>query len=310
MKKFLARFIIFLCIIIIFLAGIYFLSPGTVIALSTRSARWKAGVEVKTVAVGDHTWPYLTGGKGYPVLMLHGFGMHKDFWGELTPALTKQYRVVIPDLPGFGENSRIKTAVYDLPQQAKRVREFVKKIGLEKFYLIGFSMGGGIAAYYAGEYPDSVKGLVLIDALGIDTPGESDFEKLYKAGEKPLLVKNVEQFNRVMAIGYLEPPKVPGHIKKYLAAMGAKDYDFHEKIFDDLGKGGANVLENRLGKIQARTLILWGDKDRIFDAATASAFKHGIRDSRMVIVKGSGHMVYIEKPDEAVKAVIDFFAGF
>ena len=296
-------------VIIALLVGIYFIFPGAVISAGNQVARWRAGVEVKKVTVGDHTWTYLEGGEGYPVIMLHGFGLFKDFWGDLPISLTKHYRVIIPDLPGFGENSPIIADTYNLSNQAMWVKEFADKIGLKGFNLIGFSMGGGIAAYYAGEYPDTVNRLILIDALGMETSIVSDCRAMVNKGEKPLIYKNVEQYDRALSLAFLAPPKIPLHFKKYIAAIGADNYSFHEKIFDELIKYCMNALENKIQKIKARTLIIWGDKDRILDKSSAYLFGKGISDSTVVIIPGSGHMVYLEKPDESIKAVTDFLAA-
>lgn len=308
MKKLFKTIIIVITVIIALFMGIYFFLPGAVISAGNQVARCRAGLELKKVTVGDYSWKYLEGGKGNTVLMLHGFGMFKDFWGDLPASLTKNYHVIVPDLPGFGENSRILSDNYSISSQVRRVKEFAEKIGLKNFTLIGFSMGGGIAAYYAGEYPDMVKKLILIDALGIDTPVVSDFEAMVFKGEKPLIYKDVEQYNKVLSLGFFTPPEIPMHFKKYIALKGAENYSFHGKIFDELKVEG-NVMEKRLAKIKAKTLILWGEKDRVLDVSIADAFRKGIKDSEVVIIPGAGHMVYLEKPDGSIKAVIDFLAS-
>lgn len=308
MKKLLIRITASAAVIAIILTGSYFLLPGAVIKAGYQAARWKAGVEVKHVTIGNYNWAYLEGGEGETIVLLHGFGVNKDLWGELPAALTKNYRVIIPDLPGFGENSQIETDRYDLASQVKRVREFTAKIGLDHFSIIGLSMGGGIAALYASEYPDSVKSLILMDAVGMDTPVVSDFEKMVSQGEKPLIFMNVEQYDKMIDLVFYVKPVTPAHIKKYLAGRGAKNYSFHDKVFNDLKNSGLN-LENRLRNIKARTLIMWGEKDRIFDVSDAYAFKKGVNGSKLVIIPGSGHVVILEKPDESVKAVTDFLAS-
>lgn len=309
MKNILLRIAIAAGLIAVSLITVYYLVPGAVLAAAKQAARWSAGVTSKEVVVDDHTWPYLEGGSGETVLLVHGFGMDRDFWGELLPALTKKYRVIAPDLPGFGDSTKIPGAGYGIPAQAKRLNAFTEMLGLEQFHLVGFSMGGGIAGYYAGEHPERVKSLVLISALGADTPVESETEKLVKQGKKPLIFRDGEGFDVMVSMAYLHPPKIPGPIRKYLAAIGAENYGLHERIFDDLSMEGVGVLKTWLPKISAKTLILWGAKDAIVDVSCAGEFKKGIRDSRAVIIPEAGHMVYLEKPAESITAVMDFLGG-
>ncbi|PKL39911.1 MAG: hypothetical protein CVV44_06730 [Spirochaetae bacterium HGW-Spirochaetae-1] len=309
MKKFFRSFVITVVVLLILVTGIYFLFPGMVLSAAVGMARWQAGVTEKTINVGDRTWHYLEGGSGPTVLLLHGFAMNKDFWGEMVPALTEHYRIIAPDLPGFGENSLIGNECCDLPVQSKRVHDFTESIKLKEYLLVGFSMGGGIAAWYASEYPGEVKGLVLIDPFGLNTEAVSDMEKLIAVGEKPFVFKNIAGYERLTALAYHNPPEIPGHFKRYVAALRAERYDTQEKIFDDLVTGGIDVLRNRLNKIRAGTLVVWGDRDRIFDVSTAHVFNRGIAGSRVLIIRDAGHMVYLEKPEETVPAIVAFLQG-
>jgi len=309
MKK-IIRSILFAFTALLIISGvIYFLFPGVFLSAAVQAARFSAGVTMDKVAVDGHEWPFLEGGSGDTVILLHGFGMSKDFWGELLPALTKDYHVIVPDLPGFGENSPPKNCTRYIPTQVQGVRAFVEAKSVKNFFLIGFSLGGGIAAWYAGEYPTEVKGLVLIDPIGVDTGAVSELEKMMGEGEKPLLFRNVADYDRLMALAYHQPPQIPGHLKRYFAALGSESYGVHEKIFDDLDKGARDILRKRLGSIRASTLVVWGERDRIFDVSTAHVFNRGIAGSRVLIVRDAGHMVYLDKPAETVPGIVAFLQG-
>jgi pimeloyl-ACP methyl ester carboxylesterase len=92
--------------------------------------------------VGKHTIVYLEGGRGESVLLLHGFGADKDNWNLFSRYLTKRYHVIAPDLPVFGESSKIWSDQYNISAQVERVHDFVKQLGLKSFHLAGNSMGG------------------------------------------------------------------------------------------------------------------------------------------------------------------------
>jgi len=101
------------------------------------SLRGLAGFCKKSIQVGKHTIVYLEGGRGESILLLHGFGADKDNWNLFSRHLTKKYHVIAPDLPGFGESSKIWSARYHIVAQVERVHEFAKEIGLTKFHLVG-----------------------------------------------------------------------------------------------------------------------------------------------------------------------------
>src|SRR5947209_15402352 len=118
--------------------------------------RFKAGFRRKSVQLGDHRIVYSEGGKGEPVLLLHGFGASSDNWNRFASRLTKRYRVIAPDLPGWGQSTRIDSASYAYPHQLERLHHFVTQLGLKRFHVVGHSMGGFIASAYAARCPEQV----------------------------------------------------------------------------------------------------------------------------------------------------------
>jgi pimeloyl-ACP methyl ester carboxylesterase len=163
---------------------IYYKFPSLILKTNIGIERWSANLDKSEVAVNDHKWVFLEGGKGDAVVFLHGFGMHKDFWGGLLKYYSSTHRVIAPDLPGFGESTRINSSNYDIKSQVKRLHLFLKKKELKSFHLVGFSMGGGIAAYYSSMYPNNVKSLFLISPYGVSYERKSDcFRRLDDSGE-------------------------------------------------------------------------------------------------------------------------------
>ena len=96
--------------------------------------------------------------------LLHGFGASADSWNRFAKPLTKRYRVIAPDQPGWGASTRIETASYGYPAQIERLHQFLSALGLKRVHLVGHSMGGFIASAYAARYPDEVI------TTGIDRP--------------------------------------------------------------------------------------------------------------------------------------------
>jgi pimeloyl-ACP methyl ester carboxylesterase len=303
---------IFVAVMLLVISGVavYYLFPGVVFESAKHALRWWAGLERNEVRVDDHTWVYLEGGKGEPILFIHGFGTDKDRWGPFLREFRGSYRLVAPDLPGFGENSRVPSASYDIASQVKRLNRFVEKIGLAEFHVVGISMGGYIAAYYAGEYPKKVKSLALMDAAGVKSRIPSYFWQRYKKdGKVFFLYKTPQEFDEFMSALFYRPPWVPGRLKAYLAQKGADHYKFRKKVLEDMARCGLYLLEDRLQRIRAKTLILWGANDRILHVSSVEKFERGLKNSRTVIIDKCGHVPYFEKPKETKRAYRDFLSN-
>ncbi|MBW1798271.1 MAG: alpha/beta hydrolase, partial [Deltaproteobacteria bacterium] len=225
-------------------------------------------------------------------------------------AFSGSYRLIVPDLPGFGENSRIPSASYDIASQVKRLNRFAETIGLAKFHLVGISMGGYISAFYAGEYPKKVKSLALMDAAGVRSRIPSYFRQRYKKdGKIVLLYKTPQEFDEFMSVLFYRPPWVPGRLKAYLAQKGARYHDFRKKVLEDMARCGLDLLEDRLHRIRARTLVIWGANDRIIHVSSVEKFEKGLENSRTVIIEKCGHVPYFEKPGETKRAYRDFLSN-
>lgn len=107
---------------------------------------------------------YVMGGKGDPLVLLHGFGQNWFMWNRLLPELGKHFTVIAPDLPGLGESGR-KTAGYDKKALAADIHALVKQLGFSKINLAGHDIGLMVAYAYAAQFGSEVKKLALMDAL-------------------------------------------------------------------------------------------------------------------------------------------------
>jgi abhydrolase domain-containing protein 6 len=290
-------------------ALLYFLFPGTLLKTIALAARWSAGVSRHEVQVDEYRWVYLDGGKGDVIVFIHGYGANKDFWGDLVKSVSGNHRVIVPDLPGWGENTRILSDNYGVPAQAKRLHRFAEKLGLARFHLVGHSMGGAIAAWYAGEHPERLKSLLLMDPFGVRNRTQAEWEPEYARDRtEALYVKTEKGFLRVYDLAFDNPPRLPGRFLDFLVEECRKEYGIQKKIFEDLYGGGQGVLEDRLGKITAPTLIIWGKNDRIFPVSSAEVFRQGVRNSRLEIIDG-GHTIFMDQPVITADLYRDFLKG-
>ena len=139
--------------------GLNRLAPLAVARWLRNALRRLAGLQAKTIRVQGQTFPYLVGGAGEPLVLVHGFTADKDAWGAVARHLTAQYTVIAPDLPGFGDTVRDPNANYSLDTQVENLRAFLQSMQLKRVHLGGNSMGGGVVALYAAKYPQEVASL-------------------------------------------------------------------------------------------------------------------------------------------------------
>jgi abhydrolase domain-containing protein 6 len=279
---------------------LYFAFPGTLFNVLAKLERSRAGVTVKHINAGSWQTPYIEGGKGEHVILLHGFGGDKDTFTRFARFLTSSYHVISPDLPGFGENERRPNEKYAMADQAKRVLAFAEALKLDKFHLVGNSMGGHLAGIIAADAPDKVLSLTLIDNAGINAPRPSERDELLKKGFNALVVDSEGDFDRLMDFLFFKKPFIPRPIKKYFALRALETREFNLRIFKDLGEDKF-LLEKRFAEIKAPVFVIWGDHDRVLEISSIDVMKKIKPEIEVKIMKNCGHTPQIERPEEAAE---------
>ena len=297
--------ILILVVLLVLPIVIYYFSPGTILSLSRTIDRSKAQLEEKSVQVDDHKIVYLEGGKGETVFLLHGFGGDKDNWTKFSRSLTPSYHVVIPDIPGFGESTQDMNAVYDIDTQVSRLKKFADALGLKKFHVAGNSMGGSIAGAFSLSHADMVLSLALVNSSGVKSKNKSDFQKMLETGKNPLIVNSAEDYDKMLKMIFVNQPRIPFPVKRYLAAESVKRKPFKEKIMKDR-RNVFSHLEPKLGKLEMPVLIIWGDSDRIIDVSCVDVLAAGIKNNTVAIMKDCGHVPMMERPAECADIYLKF----
>ncbi|MFZ5597097.1 MAG: alpha/beta fold hydrolase [Bacillota bacterium] len=294
-----------LAVLLIGLAVLVYGFPATAYQWARSAERSYGGLEKKSVQVDNHTVVYLEGGKGETILLLHGFSGEKDNWTRFAKYLTPRYHVVIPDLPGFEESSKIEGASYGWDSQLDRIQRFTEVLGLDSFHIVGNSMGGQLAGKYAVRHPEKVLTLGLFNCGGVNPPQKSDFIASREKGVNPLLVSQMSDIDQMLKFVFYKPPYIPGFYKKEMAKKFIELQPFYNKIFAEISPGIGN-MQQELNRIQAPTLILWGDKDRVLDPSSVPILESGIKRHETVIIKNCGHLPMLERPKETAQHYLDF----
>lgn len=306
------RLLISLVVIIGALVGLMALFPEHTARLAINTERSSSGLGYKSMVVDNEPWHYLEGGpqNAEVVLLLHGFGGDKDNWTRFSKSLTGGYRVIAPDLPGFGESSRHPDWDYSLPAQRARVKGFINNLGLEQFHLVGHSMGGHLAALFTHEYPENVSSLALFNNAGVDAPNESDMLRALVNGDNPLILASLEDFDKLLEFASYKKPFIPWPVKGVLAKQTLSNAEFNQSIFDALVRDRSSNLEPVLADIRAPVLILWGEYDRITDVSSVDVMRPLMPMAEVIIMKNTGHLPMLEHPAETATHYLGFLGKY
>ena len=239
-------------------------------------------------------------GNGVPFVMVHGFLGSSEMWTLQKQFFKRDYRVITPALPGFGESSKIQSKD-SIIKMAKLITKQLKKKNIYKYNLMGHSMGGMIAQEIAKIEGDKIAKLICYGTGSIgDIPGrfetiDASRDKLKKSGIKLMA-------NRIAKTWFIEGEKA-----KYFYICDNANKVVSEETADNalIAMKNWRGLEN-LKNIKSKTLIIWGDQDRAYNFNQVENLNDNILNSDLVIIKGCSHNVHLEKPDEFNKTVSDF----
>ena len=254
-------------------------------------------MEAKTVTTPHVLVRYFDGGKGEPLVFLHGAGgvMAND---PLLGKLAEKFHVYAPLLPGYGDSQECH-ALRDMLDFTLHTWDVVDALKLKNPILVGHSMGGMMAAEMAAIAPHDVTRLGLIAPAGLwldDYPIPDLFSTM--PFEFPaLMFHDVEKGAALMTAGVsLEDPE---WLKGFLVS-NARQLGMAGRILFPIPERG---LSTRLYRIKAKTLLVWGDSDKVVAPAYAHAFKKGIAGSELVVIPEAGHLLNLEKPDQTATAL-------
>lgn len=244
------------------------------------------GIPTHLFEAGDPSAP--------PVLYLHGTFLG-NLWLDFHLALTQQFHIYAPDIPGFGLSER-PDWMRDMSDYILYFRDLLDSLGLEKVALVGHSLGGWMAAELAVWYPERVSKLVLSNAAGIRVKG-SPIADIFAMNAQELMMACFDDFSAAA-------PLMPAEINV--------DYLINQyRQLTTLASLAWNPsydprLERRLARITCPTLIVWGENDRLIPPVYAEAFRRAIPGSEVVVLSGTGHMPMFEKAQEWSKVIGEF----
>jgi pimeloyl-ACP methyl ester carboxylesterase len=259
------------------------------------------------------------GGRGSPVLFIHGLGSSGYIeWRFNLEATADRHRVFAPDLPGFGRSEKPR-ARYGIPYFTRFIERYMQARGLRSAAVVGSSLGGRIALELALENPRRVSKLVLVNALGLGRPNVHVSYGLITIPRLGEAVMNVARdalhwapsqmirrvagrlagasndLKRTMDDAYLDNLRelyaTQAYHDAYLATV--RSLVTPKALF-----GGQHNVTRRLSELKVPVQLIWGADDPLFPVAHAARAHSLIPRSRLTVIEGAGHTPQAERPEE------------
>jgi pimeloyl-ACP methyl ester carboxylesterase len=229
-----------------------------------------------------------------PILLLHGWGDNASGLRNLASSLAElNYKIVVPDLPGFGGSDTPKEA-WGLNEYADWLTRFLAKIDVQPKVVIGHSNGGAVAIRALAKGAIKTEKLVLMASAGV----RSNYE-----GRKKLLRVTAKS---AKIITKLLPKKTQVTLKKRAYRAIGSDLFVAEHMQETFKKIVTDDVQNDAARIHVPTLLLYGDQDTATPPAYGELFAAQLPDAKLVIISGAGHFVHIDAASEVQGNIMDF----
>jgi 2-hydroxymuconate-semialdehyde hydrolase len=260
-----------------------------------------------TVAVGEILTNYHDVGAGAPVLLLHGSGPGVSAmanWRHTMGPLSEHFRVLAPDMVGFGYTSRPEGTVYGPDTWVAHVVGFLDALGIERTHIIGNSLGARIALGLALEHPDRLDRLILMGA-GVLRRETSPALKVTRSYEP------TPEFMRKVLEGFAYDPAIVTDAmvdERYRASVEPGAYEAYSQMFRDAQHAGnaTTLADEALPKVQAETLIVHGFDDKVIPYELSVRMLTLIPDSRLHVIRRCGHWAQLEHAEAFNRLAIAF----
>lgn len=283
-----------------------FIAPERILRAEFARERWQAGLHAHTRQAAGQRWAYVEAGSGPVVLLVHGYTGSKENWFPLAGALKTRYRVIAPDLPGWGESERQPGADYGYVAQSQRLAEFIRAIGGGRpVILVGHSMGGGIAALIAARYPQLVSKLVLMDSSGVHFR-DNAFGLAVQRGEQPFAVADATSLRHYLRTVFIHPPWLPWPLDVALIARRRRDAGYERDVLRAISGPDAFLPGREAAAIRAPTLLIWCRADRVIDASAAELYAARISRAHTLYIEECNHMPMLERTPATANALTGF----
>jgi abhydrolase domain-containing protein 6 len=290
--------------------------PARAFNLAMTAGHARAGVAQRFVEIDGVRWraldthppatPSAAAAPARNCLVLHGLGTTAEAMMEVARLLEGSHRVVIPDLPGFGEHAMHGDMPHDWRFYVEAIERFRVHEGLGQVDVVGTSMGGAFAAAYAATYPESVRRIVLLSPAGVVAPKQNDFMARVAAGELPLDIKDDASFGEVLRLNFPNPPPIPAPVREEFVSRAVARRAAFLRIIEDLRPFLVRGVEPMMPSVKAPALVLYGSLDQLTDASMIEVWRKGLPSMDGEVYEDAGHVLLYDRPEEVGRRMRDF----
>ena len=254
---------------------------------------------------------YLEAGAGPPVVLVHGSGPGVTAyanWRLVIPALSDRFRVIAPDMVGFGFSERPDGADYSVQTWADQVVGLLDALGLDNASIVGNSFGGAIALRIATQHPDRVDKLVLMGSMGVDFPITEGLDRVW--GYTP----SFENMRGVLDVFAYDRSLVPDELAevRYRASTQPGFQESYGAMFPAPRQRWVDAMrtpDDEIRKITHETLIVAGREDRVIPVETSLALMRLVDNAQLHVYPHCGHWTQIERSADFNRLVGDFLSA-
>ena len=236
-----------------------------------------------------------SGGHGEPLLVLHGGGGNPG-WMPYHEKLASHFHVIAPTHPGFGPLGRshrwFSHRVTMLDGLIWFYHRFLKSQGFGPLRVIGFCLGGWLAAELAVRYPASFSRMVLVGAPGVKSPDHANPDPFEMTPDQ------------ARAAIFYDPAQVPEGYDRGSHLTAARDWKLSDRMTTP-ERHNPDLLQ-ALGRLRLPTLIVWGEHDAMVSVEVGEMYQRAIPGAELSVIDGCGHAVYMEKPEAFLASVLPF----
>jgi pimeloyl-ACP methyl ester carboxylesterase len=247
------------------------------------------GAKVETVAIGD--MQVRVSGKGFPLILLHGFTTTSEFWREQVEEFSASYQVIRPNLPGHGISPAPKNRNYTIDAFVEDLERIFDHFSIRRAALVGLSMGGIIAQKFAFKNSHLLDALVLVDTKAQGVGEEVRAENVLAAIDD-LGIAAASQHVAARSFSSAAPPELIEWAKREV--IQTPDFVARAAIVSITTSDTRHLLS----RITIPTLVIVGEKDIITPPSESQVLSQGIPNSKLVVIKNAGHFSMLEEPVE------------
>ncbi|MDG5818529.1 alpha/beta hydrolase [Natronococcus sp. A-GB7] len=261
---------------------------------------WTDRLESTTVTVDGHDleMAYADEGDGQPLVFLHGIPTSSYLWQRVAPEFTDDYRVIVPDMVGYGESTMDDRFDRSIRAQERAVADLLEQLGLDSLSFVGHDLGGGVGLRYAVHEPDAVDELVLSNAVCYDSwPIETIVDLGLPSTIEGMGVDDLTDTLESVFRGTLYGDDADDAFVEGMVDQWASEEGMVSLSRNAIGTNTSHTTEIDPSAVTARTLMLWGAEDEFQPIEYAERLESDIDGADCVGLEEANHWVPEDRPE-------------